>query len=81
MKAFCVLAMSSLVGVALAGATNAVQTATVASATNAVATVAEGKADDRCVAITRSGKRCKRRKASGADCCRQHRLIRERKAK
>lgn len=37
--------------------------------------------DAQCTAITKSGKRCKRRHAQGSYFCKQHKLIDERKKK
>lgn len=79
MRRFCLLLSLILIGISLAGESLSNKTAVVTSpqATNDTS-VAE-KEDVQCKAITKSGKRCKRKKTNNSDYCKQHKLIEEKK--
>lgn len=79
MRRFCLLLSLILIGISLAGESLSNKTAVVASSqsTNYVSVVK--KDDVQCKAITKSGKRCKRKKTNNSDYCKQHKLIEEKK--
>ena len=79
MKRFFFMLSLILIGISLAGESLSNKTAVVASSqpTNYVSVVK--KDDVQCKAITKSGKRCKRKKTNNSDYCKQHKLIEEKK--
>lgn len=72
MKRFFFMLSLILIGISLAGESlsNKIAVVTSPQATNQ-------KEDVQCKAITKSGKRCKRKKTNNSDYCKQHKLIEE----
>ena len=79
MKRFCFMLSLILIGISLAGESlsNKTVVATSLQATNHISVVK--KDDVQCKAITKSGKRCKRKKTNNSEYCKQHKLIEEKK--
>ena len=79
MKRFCFMLSLILIGISFAGESlsNKTVVATSLQATNYISVVK--KDDVQCKAITKSGKRCKRKKTNNSEYCKQHKLIEEKK--
>ena len=79
MRRICFMLSLIMLGFSFAGESLTNKTSTVSVSKNTKQASAEKKDEVCCKAITKSGKRCKRKKTNNSDYCKQHKLIEEKK--
>ena len=79
MKRFCFMLSLLLICTTLFGESLSNKIVTVSISQTTKQTSSEKKDEVQCKAITKSGKRCKRKKTNNSDYCKQHKLIEAKK--